>query len=407
MKTAFGRRMRRLMAERGLSLRQLARNVPCNPGYLSRVMNGERSPSAQMVERLDHLLSAEGTLIAAAAPLGPDTSKLDELELLRRGLTDVLCEGSMAEAGLDEWDQTVSCHGRATRDQPAGVLYTDLVTDLIELKRALARCHTASALRHLTHVTAQMAGLMYLVLVKLDKQVESRRWARTARTAARETGDPVVECWVLAQEAHGHYYGGDLEQAIEVARHAQHLTRNLVCAGAPLATALEARARAALGDRDGARTLLARVGDLVSQLDADSLVPSAFGYNEAQLRFHEGNAYTLLAHADDDGRSAIGEALTAQEKALELCAAGDYTDWALTRLDRAACLALGGDPSAGMSYMVETLSELTEQQCEGLITLRGREIVNALPRAQQALPIVRDVRALLMRIARDDRGVDP
>lgn len=33
----FGERMRALMAERGIGVRQLATMVPCSPGYLSRV----------------------------------------------------------------------------------------------------------------------------------------------------------------------------------------------------------------------------------------------------------------------------------------------------------------------------------------------------------------------------------
>ena len=60
------------------------------------------------------------------------------------------------------------------------------------------------------------------------------------------------------------------------------------------------------------------------------MTASAFGSTESQLRFHEGNVYTWLR----DTRRARH----AQERALELCPPGEYTDWALTRLDRAYCL---------------------------------------------------------------------
>jgi hypothetical protein len=127
-------------------------------------------------------------------------------------------------------------------------------------------------------------------------------------------------------------------------------------------------------------------------------VPSAFGYNEAQLRFHEGNAYTHL----HDSRSA----LRAQERALELCAPGDYTDWAMTRLDRASCLAYDGDVSGAMAYAVETLIELSDEQRQGIIVGRGQEIVAALPAPARALPPAREFNELLMESSTTSEGVE-
>lgn len=395
--TPLGEHIQQLMHDQGISLRRLAKLVSYDVGYLSKVVNGRRPLAAHLAAELDRVLGANGVIIAFATPALPDATELHQLELLRRGLGDVLAEGAMAEASVDDWERAVLRHGRATRDRPAGQLYADLIVDLAELKRALSRCRTASALRRLTRVTAQMSGLMCLTLVRMDKRTASRRWARTARIAAQEASDPVTESWVLAQEAYGYFYRGELSDAIDVARLAQEIAGEIVCVGAPLAAALEARAHAALGHRADARRLLASAEDIVAHLDATSLVPSAFGYNEAQLRFHAGNAFTLLAQAGDDHRRATRDALLAQERALELCAPGDYTDWALTRLDRVSCLVGDGDLRGGMTYMTETLADLTEQQRQGLVTLRGHEIVNSLPQQQRTLPIVRDLHDLLMQ----------
>jgi hypothetical protein len=73
---------------------------------------------------------------------------------------------------------------------PAGLLLGELAADVVELQRVLARRHTASALRRLTRITAQLAGLMFLTLIKLDVPLAARNWARTARVAADEAGDP-------------------------------------------------------------------------------------------------------------------------------------------------------------------------------------------------------------------------
>ena len=77
----------------------------------------------------------------------------------------------------------------------------------------------------------------------------------------------------------------------------------------------------------------------------------------------------------------IRPALQAQDRALELCPPGDYTDWAMTRLDRAACLAQGGDAPAAVTYAIETLTGLSAEQRQGIIAVRGRELVRALPGA--------------------------
>jgi transcriptional regulator with XRE-family HTH domain len=164
---------------------------------------------------------------AAASPVEDDPAlpqaMLHRAERLRRGLTDALTEGAMTMANIEDWERAVLDHGVATRDCPAGALLVDLTTDLADLQRALARRWPSSSLRRLTRVTAQMAGLMCLTLIKLDERTAFRRWARTARVAAKEADDPEVRSWVRAHEAYGHYYGGNLVDAVAVAQHAQAL----------------------------------------------------------------------------------------------------------------------------------------------------------------------------------------
>lgn len=320
------------------------------------------------------------------SPLAP--GHLHQIELLRRGLHHAITEGAMTEADLGDWEQTALRYGQASRYRPAGMLLAQLVDDLADLKRSIQLCGSSSALRRLTRVSAQMSGLMCLTLVKLDHRSAFRRWARTARIAADEAGDPVTHSWVLAQEAYGHYYSGDLTDAIDVAGHAQDLVPNAPCVGAALAAALEARAYAALGRHRETEEALRRAETILARLDAGSLVPSAFGYNEAQFRFHEGNAYTHL----HDTRSAW----QAQERALELAPLGDYTDRTLTQLDRASCLVHDGNASEGTSYATESLVNLTDQQRQGIIALRACEIAAAVPGKHQALPSVRELRDLLM-----------
>jgi hypothetical protein len=195
---------------------------------------------------------------------------------------------------------------------------------------------------------------------------------------------------VLAQEAYGHYYSGDLAEAINVAQRAQDITASTPGVGAVLAAALEARAQAALGSGRSAETraALARAETILGQLDRASAVASAFGYNEAQLRFHEGSAYTHLHDTD--------AAWSAQQRALQLCPADDYMDRTLTRLDRATCLVHDRDISSALPYAIEALTPLSAEQRQGIITLRGHGILRSLTEPQQGVPSARDLRELLM-----------
>jgi hypothetical protein len=63
------------------------------------------------------------------------------------------------------------------------------------------------AVRHpptaVTRTAAHVSGLMCLTLIKLDERAAFRDWARTARIAASEAGDPVTHSWLQALAQRG------------------------------------------------------------------------------------------------------------------------------------------------------------------------------------------------------------
>ncbi|SCF42831.1 Tetratricopeptide repeat-containing protein [Micromonospora matsumotoense] len=312
---------------------------------------------------------------------------MDEVDGLRRSLNEALSMGPVTAAGLDEWERIVAHHGRATRDHSSGTLLRGIAGDLTELTELIGRSPSASALRRLTGMVAQMSGLMCLVLCRIDDRIAAYRWARTARLAAVEAGDPMIRSWVLAQEAHVYYYSADFRETVNLARHARDVAGHEASVGTVLAAAIEARALAAMGRREETRTALGRAEGLLSRLEGNALSASAFGYSEAQLRFHEGNAYTRLGEVDP--------ALAAQDRALELCSPGDYTDWALTRLDRATCLTRMGHASDAVESLAETIGSLDEAKRQGIIAERARIVLGELPPVQRSSSTARDLRAVL------------
>ena len=318
-----------------------------------------------------------------------------KLEHVRRGLHEVLGGGTLQEATLEDWELTVTRYGAATRDRPAPALLSDLVADVGELRRTFPQCRSISGMRRLTLVAAHLAGLVCLTLIKLDERGAFRGWAATARVAASEAKDPVTHSWVLAQEAYGHFYSEDFPEAVRVARRAQTVAPKTPCVGAVLAAALEGRALGVLGRPDETLAALREAERILEGLDDAIVAASAFGYDEAQLRFHEGNALTHLGDTKAAWR--------AQERALALVPAADFMDRALTRLDRAVCLARDGDASAAASEALDTLTGLSPEQRRGIISRRAEQLVARLPGPHRAPPPARELRDLLMLPASTER----
>ncbi|WP_112236867.1 XRE family transcriptional regulator [Kribbella monticola] len=359
--------------------------------------SGQRSVSVPVYRRAFVAIygqSAEVLGFETASSDVAERSVPSDLEALRRDLDRALRVNTSSELVVDDWEQLVERYGRATRDRPAALLLADLSDDLGQLQTTLTGTRSAIGRRRLVRVGAQMSGLMLLTLVKLDNRTAFRRWARTARVASAEAGDPSTQSWMLAQEAYGHFYSNDLSEAITVATQAQEASSGPGGVGAPLAAALEARAYAVIGDKQATRSALGRAEEFVSHLSGEALVPSAFGYNEAQLAFHAGSAYTRLRE--------LPAAFAAQERALTLCAPGDYTDRAMTRLDRAACFVAGGDITASAQEIAGTLLGLDDEQRRGIIDGRAREVIGEMTAKQRHLPVVRELHDLVRPTREED-----
>lgn len=321
---------------------------------------------------------------------GGEASGLGQAESVRRWLTGVLVGGAVSPSGIDAWEQAVIHHGRATRTRPAGEHLAELTADLAEVGCLMERCRSASSLRSLVRVTAHLSGLVCLLFVKLDERDAFRRWAATARVAAAESGEPATLSWALAQEAYGHFYSGDLHAAVGAAQQAQVLMRGTPFVGAALAAALEGRTHAACGRVQETLAALGRAEEVLAALQPSSVTSSAFGYTESQFRFHQGNAFTRLR----DTRRA----LAAQEQALVLCPPADYTDWALTRLDRASCMSQDGDAPAAVEYATETVTQLRAGRGQGIIALRAGDFVRALPSRYRSAEPVRELEHLISAV---------
>lgn len=340
-------------------------------------------PSLELAPELPYPRNAPGAIPVALF----DVTALSEMEFIRRRLSDALGTGTATEASLDDWERTALGYGEATRWVDSRALLSSLMADFTDLERQLSTRQPTRSQRRLCRVAAQLAGLTSLVLTKLDAHGPARSWARTARLAADEAGDPTVRAWVEAQEAYALFYGGgSLPAAVEAARLAQTLSRG-PSVGTALAAALEARAYGVMGRRSESLRALDRANDAMGGLHGVARSASAFGYNEAQLRFHEGNALTHLGDVD--------AAWIAQKQALALYPLED-SDRVLVHLDRSVGLVRAGDAEAALVYASDALADAPPEHRVGIVVSRTRQLVDELERARLPAAVVNgDVRHLL------------
>jgi hypothetical protein len=71
-------------------------------------------------------------------------------------------------------------------------------------------------------------------------------------------------------------------------------------------------------------------------------------------------------------------------------------DRAFTELDRAVCLATDGNTRDAATQALDTLNQLSDEQRQGIITGRARQLVSGLPKQHQLPTALRDLHDLLM-----------
>jgi tetratricopeptide (TPR) repeat protein len=383
MAETFGEALRRLRGAR--SVRAVAQLAACGKSTVADLETGRRQPTSAIAEALDDALEAGGLLVAlAAAP--PGTAATTRAAQLQSGFAEQLAAGEVTTTSLDEWEFTISRHGRATRYRPEQELLDDLLADFGDLRALLAHRQPPQIRRRLLAACASLSGLLALTLLRLGDP-GARDWWRTGRAAATQAEDRPVLAWIYAQESYQLYYGGDFAGALELAVRAQQLAGGLPCVADALAAPLEARVHARAGRRDETADALHRAERALSRLTPEDQQPSALGYDAAQLAFHSGSAWTLLHDTD--------RAWEQQQRALELYPAEQRLDRALVQLDRAECLAHDGRLADGAQLAADTIEAMPVEHRSALLLYRARDLADSVPTTDRRLPEVRVLHDLL------------
>lgn len=418
----FGEMMRALMAERGISLRALARAIPANAGYLSKISRDLKPPSEEMAERIDAVLNAGGTLaalgrvtsarrvptpddedrrrlLACLAVLGVDTAARSEsLEPIRRSLAGAL-PGGMQGHVVQDWEEIAFEHGHAFLTTSPDVLLPDLAADLVTLLDSIRSVGGDTVRQDLCAPAGKMAALMAMTVATLGERRHARDWWKTARRTADASGDRGLKVWVRGYEAMNALYSErPVSVVLRLANEAIEIAGD--AAGAEVLEAMASRAQAlAMMDGRGREAenaihdLEERFTRLPSAAPDDRLATGSW----PETALHHTAAFTYT-HTGDSV-----QAERARTAALDAYPRSMRRQRAQIELLRATSLVKDGDVLVGVDRAAQTVQALAAGQRTTTIQRGARMVLDAVPDAQMSQPAVRDYRdALALPPARQE-----
>jgi transcriptional regulator with XRE-family HTH domain len=268
----FAERLGELLAERGISGRELARRVPCDRSYVSLLAQGRRRPSPEMAARIDQLLGAGGQL-AALAVRAPAERFADSAEYADARYVDELRESSQALVRLDTMYGGGDVLPLALRSfrTAAGLLATGGYAPAagLDLQAAVGEAGEVAA----------------WVAYDTDQNDLSRQLIHEALLASRLAGDREMELFELSHLAMLDTHVGRPREALRISVHALE-SGPLPDRVASVFEIRRGRALAQLGDGPGGVAAIRRARAL-----ADGDGPGwTWWVDEPELTLHEGQA---------------------------------------------------------------------------------------------------------------------
>jgi hypothetical protein len=188
----FAGRLRALMAERGLGVLALARQVPCDKALISRLAAGKQRPSEQIASRLDDALGAGGELAALAAAAVPaaGAGELDLIELARRQEVSDVGNGTLIllTGAVDNM-----CRDYPVQD--AAVLSARALRHLRYVTRLAGGRTTLAQHKELLVIAGWLAALLACTRYDVGERPAAEAARRMAWQFGSKTGHTVLVAW--------------------------------------------------------------------------------------------------------------------------------------------------------------------------------------------------------------------
>jgi len=221
----FAAEVRRFMSLRGMTLRELSRQVNYNAGYLSKLLSGQKPPNGYLASRLDEVLGADGAIEAAAASRqrapGADAG---EAELVAGLAREAVAFGRQAEAAsvgmgtiaqLDDAIVRISSEYLSAPPLPLIRRAAEVRAEVFGLLKDRQRLSVA---RDLYVVAAKCCSLISWAAGDLGHLAAAAAEGRTALILAEEAGHPGAQALALCAMSKAAYWDGQLGRAAMYAR---------------------------------------------------------------------------------------------------------------------------------------------------------------------------------------------
>jgi hypothetical protein len=297
------------------------------------------------------------------------------LELSRQDLSRaVTADREMADVA--DWQYIAADYGHSYLTAPPAALMRGLQVDLSALGDAARRQRTEPARNELRKVAALLAAVTAQTVANLGDVRSSRRWWRTAKQAADESGDLQTRLWIRGKEiVQALYEPRSLTVVLDLVADAEDLVSRPGTPPAALPQLLsgKAQALALTGKAAPAETVLRELRDTVERLPAQTTrdIESLFGWSEHNMYFTESYVYSHLGN--------YPRAEAAQTAALPFYPATNLRGPASIELQRALCLVRIGDITPGVKHAHTVLTALPREQYNRPMIDLGQKVLAAMP----------------------------
>lgn len=291
---------------------------------------------------------------------------------------------------LDELDNEIMRLARYYVSQPLAELLVEIrdlrqhIFGLIENNRH------PDQIRHLYLIASRVCGLQTHTALDLGNYVAADAQARTARLCADLAGHNDSRAWVRATQSLIAYWDGRLAEAVEYARDgAPYAASGTVSVRLP---SLEARACAALGDRDGALDALhaAERARECSSLSTGE-IGGVFTFPAAKQAVYAGTTRLAL-----DERGQTRRAIADSQQAIDLYqsrAPQDQSsgDLLAAHLDLASACLSGDDLDGTRTELDMVMGTPPERRTASIMRRAGKLRTTLSTRRYQQSPLARQM----------------
>ena len=306
----FGEKMRALMAERGISLRRLARETFDDVGHLSRVSRDLKPPSEELARALDGILHADGELLALAK-VSPTRLALngsltpDEEERLRLAIN----RPSRLDAAVIESLETILAVQRRTEDSIGSWPLVEPVRAQVLAIEGMVTEASGPLRKPLLDVAAQWAQFAGWLHTSSGHQTRALEYFSRTLEWATEVGDQELVGVVMSWKGYVADKRGQIGPMIGMSQAAQQLRRSV---GRVYDFYQEARGHAVLGDAAEVDRLTELAAQEAAEIRPETSRPWEYYYfAPGFFTLEHGVTYRILGRTDPARNGDAVELLSA------------------------------------------------------------------------------------------------